>query len=135
MGTQKGHDFGRYIRRSRVDAGVSLRAAARAIGVSAVYLGEVERGVRPPLKQKWWDDLIKAVPTLDRSAMDRLSASSRPLQLDLRDVPPKYQDLGMALARRIERQNISVRDFDRLSAILGSDPWLVADEPEKEPWE
>jgi len=67
--------------------------------------------------------------------MDRLSASSRPLQLDLRDVPPKYQDLGMALARRIERQNISVRDFDRLSAILGSDPWLVADEPEKEPWE
>lgn len=121
MGTKKSHEFGKYIRRSRIDAGVSLRAAARAMGVSAVYLGEVERGVRPPLKKKWWDDLIKAVPTLDKAMMDRLSADSRPLQLDLRDVPPKYQDLGMALARRIERQNISVRDFERLSAILGNE--------------
>jgi len=121
MSHKKGHEFGRYIRRVRVEAGVSLRAAARAIGVSAVYLGEVERGVRPPLKKERWDALVKIVPTLDRDTMNRLSANAKPVQLDLRDSPPEYQDLGMALARRIERQNLTEQDFERLSAILGSD--------------
>ena len=53
--------------------------------------------------------------------MIRLSANAKPVQLDLRDTPPEYQDLGMALARRIERQNLTEKDFERLSAILGSD--------------
>lgn len=104
-----------------MEARVSLRAAARAIGISAVYLGEVERGVRPPLRKERWDALIKIVPTLDRDTMIRLSANAKPVQLDLRDTPPEYQDLGMALARRIERQNLTEKDFERLSAILGSD--------------
>src|SRR5687767_12179133 len=98
------HEFGRYIRRQRAEAGVSLRSAARALKVSAVYLGEVERGVRPPLKEPHWDALIRTVPTIDRSVLERLTAKERPIQLDLRDAAPRYQDLGLALARRIEKQ-------------------------------
>lgn len=113
------HDFGRYIRRQRVEANVSLRTAAKALDVSAVYLGEVERGVRPPLKESHWDALIRAVPTIDRSTLERLTAKARPVQLDLRDAPPQYQDLALALARRIEKQNISTGDFEKLFVILG----------------
>jgi transcriptional regulator with XRE-family HTH domain len=113
------HEFGRYIRRQRAAAGVSLRAAGKVLGVSAVYLGEVERGVRPPLKEQHWDALIRAVPTIDRKSLERLTAKARPIQLDLRDTPPKYQDLALALARRIEKQNISRGDLEKLFSILG----------------
>lgn len=113
------HEFGRYIRSKRAEAEVSLRAAAKALGVSAVYLGEVERGVRPPLKQAHWDALIAAVPSIERAVLDRLTAKQRPIQLDLRDAPPRYQDLGLALARRIEKQSLSNIDLEKLFKILG----------------
>lgn len=113
------HEFGRYIRRQRAIVDVSLRSAAKVLGVSAVYLGEVERGVRPPLKEEHWDALIRAVPTIERSTLERLTAKAKPIQLDLRDSPPQYQDLALALARRIEKQNISKVDFDTLISILG----------------
>lgn len=115
------HEFGQYIRRQRAAAGVSLRSAAKALDVSAVYLGEVERGVRPPLREVHWDKLIRAVPTIERTTLEHLTAKVRPIHLDLRDSPPKYQDLALALARRIEKQNISKVDLEKLFAILGED--------------
>lgn len=113
------HEFGRYIRRQRAIAGVSLRSAAKVLDVSAVYLGEVERGVRPPLKEEHWNALIRAVSTIERSTLERLTAKAKPIQLDLRDSPPRYQDLALALARRIEKQNISRVDLEKLFSILG----------------
>lgn len=121
MASKGTHEFGRYIRAQRVAADVSLRAAARALDVSAVYLGEVERGVRPPLKETHWNALIRAVPTIERTALEHLTAKSRPIQLDLRDSPPQYQDLALALARRIEKQNLSRVDLEKLFSILGED--------------
>lgn len=115
------HEFGRYIRRQRAAAGVSLRSAAKALDVSAVYLGEVERGVRPPLKETHWEALIQAVPTIERATLERLTAKAKPVQLDLRDSPPQYQDLALALARRIEKQNISRVDLEKLFLILGEE--------------
>jgi transcriptional regulator with XRE-family HTH domain len=38
--------FGRYLRGKRQRARLSLRAVAEKLGVTHVYLGEVERGVR-----------------------------------------------------------------------------------------
>jgi transcriptional regulator with XRE-family HTH domain len=113
------HEFGRYIRRQRAAAGISLRTAAKALGISAVYLGEVERGVRPPLQERHWGALMGVMPAIDRKSLERLTAQARPIQLDLRDTPPKYQDLALALARRIEKQNISRGDLEKLQSILG----------------
>ena len=113
------NDYGRYLRNMRLDADISLRSAAKNIGVSAVYFSEVERGVRPPMKKDRWDALLKAIPTLDAEQHARLAANAKPIQLDLRDAPPKYQDLGLALARRIEKKNLSDTDFERLYSILG----------------
>lgn len=115
------HEFGRYIRRQRVAANASLRSVAKALDVSAVYLGEVERGVRQPLQEAHWDALIQTIPTIERSTLDRLTAKAKPIQLDLRDSPPRYQDLALALARRIEKQNISRVDLEKLFSILGED--------------
>ena len=119
MSAKPKHEFGRYLREQRVDAKISLRSAASKLGVSAVYLGEVERGVRPPLKEKHWDKLLKVVPTLSREKLEKFAVDARPMQLDLRDASPHYQDLALALSRRIAQQNLSHKDLEKLLAILG----------------
>ena len=53
--------IGASIRRARVAAGVSLRSAAKEIGVSHVFLGLVERGQRP-LPREHYPRIAKALP-------------------------------------------------------------------------
>src|SRR5262249_14591405 len=110
--------FGRYIRGKRVDAELSLRHVADQLGVSHVYLGEVERGVRGPLAKDRWPDLIRAIPGVIEEELERAAATTRPLQLLLGHAPPRYQDLGLALARRIEKQDLSKTQLDQLLRIL-----------------
>ena len=112
------NDFGRYIRRQRVAAGLSLRKAADRLGMTHVYLGEVERGVRPPLAEKWWPDLMRIIPTIDKEELERTVATSRPIQLHLARVKPAYQDLGRMLARRIKKEDLSKRDLGEFLRVL-----------------
>ncbi len=119
MATKSAHEFGRYLRGCRSEAKISLRSAAKNLGVSAVYLGEVERGVRPPFKESRWEDIAKAIPNVYLDTLRRLSANTKPIQLDLRDSPPQYQNLALALARRVEKQNLSIGEIDKLFSILG----------------
>jgi len=111
------NDFGRYFRQVRVEAGLSLREAARKIGVSHVFLGEIERGVRAPLPEKHWSKALRAIPKLDREELKHKKATSRPLQLEL----PKrheYRDLGLLLARRIQKQDLKEQDLEELLKML-----------------
>lgn len=111
--------FGSYLRARRVEAHMSLRRLAKELGVSAVYLGEVERGVRGPLARERWDRLVALLPTLSLQALGRYAAEEKPLQLDLTDAPPQYQDLTHALARRIERRDLSETEISELMSLLG----------------
>jgi transcriptional regulator with XRE-family HTH domain len=113
-----GTPFGAYLRAQRVAAGLSLRQVADSLGVSHVYLGEVERGVRGPLARDRWPKLLMTVPGLSEAELERKAATTRPLQLTLSDSPPKYQDLGLALARRIQEQDLSQTELDKLLRIL-----------------
>lgn len=61
----KSESFGELIRTSRRRLDKSLQDVADALGVSVVYVSEVERGKRPPFTQ------------------ERLPALSRALELDL----------------------------------------------------
>jgi transcriptional regulator with XRE-family HTH domain len=110
--------FGAYLRAQRVAAGLSLRQVADALGVSHVYLGEVERGVRGPIAKERWPQLLQAIPSLSQVELERRAATTRPLQLALSEAPPKYQDLGLALARRIQEQDLSQTELDNLLRIL-----------------
>jgi transcriptional regulator with XRE-family HTH domain len=100
--------FGIYIRDRRNAERLSLRDVADRLGISHVYLSEVERGVRPPFTRDRWPDLAASIRGITIEDLERKFATSRPIQLDLVDAPPVYQDLGAALARRI-----SQRDLDK----------------------
>ncbi|MGO9454597.1 MAG: helix-turn-helix domain-containing protein [Candidatus Binataceae bacterium] len=110
--------FGRYVRQQRVAAGRSLREVASALGISHVYLGEVERGVRGPLRPEHWSALLKAVPGLTREELERQAAASRPVEMDIADAPPRYQDLAMALARRLKNRDLTQSEISRLLKVL-----------------
>jgi transcriptional regulator with XRE-family HTH domain len=116
--TPKPTRFGAYIRRMRIQCGRSLREVAQTVNISHVYLGEVERGVRGPLRPEHWDALIKAIPGLVREELEDHARASRPLQVDLADAPPRYQDLALALARRFERRDLSKAQLDKLLRML-----------------
>lgn len=110
--------FGKYLRRKRVELKFSLRRVADQIGVSHVYLGEVERGVRGPIKRERWASICEALPGVTEADLERVAGVSRPVQLDLNDAPAKYQDLGQALARRITERDLPERTLDELLALL-----------------
>ena len=118
-GEQPANAFGRYVRDRRVHAGISLRKAADSIGVTHVYLGEVERGVRAPLARGRWPKLVGAIPGISMRDLERHASLSRPMQLELQDLPPAYQNLGLALARRIARQDLEVSKLEKLMELLG----------------
>lgn len=110
--------YGKYLQTERIKARLSLRRVAEALGVSHVYLSEVERGVRAPLKRDRWPALIDAIPSVTMAGLEAAAALSRPVQLSLAEAPPEYQNLALALARRMEGRDIAPADMDKLMKIL-----------------
>ena len=110
--------FGRYIRTQRLKAGLSLRNVADAIGISHVYLAEVERGVRAPFKSERWPAVIKAIPGVTQLGLERNAATTRPIQIDLEDAPPQSQDLALALARRMKTRDLKRTELDQVLRLL-----------------
>lgn len=116
--TKTGTQYGILIRAKRGEAGLSLRGVADAIGVSHAYLAEVERGSRGPLQPEREKLLIDAIPGLDQRELDRARAVSKPVQIQIDDAPPAYQDVTLALARRVENRDLRDEDLQELLAVL-----------------
>ncbi len=114
------HDtaFGRYLRHKRTSARLSLRAVADPLGVTHVYLGEVERGVRGPLKPSYFPKLSKIIPGVTVEELKHNAERSRAVQLSIEDAPPQYQDLALSLARRIQNQDMAARDLRSVMDLL-----------------
>lgn len=110
--------FGPFVRQKRVEAGKSLRQLARELNVSAVYLGEVERGRKPHLKRERWPDLVAALPVVSMDALEKHALASKPVQLDLDDAPVGYLDVTHALARRIQKRDLSEASISQLLEVL-----------------
>ena len=110
--------FGRYVKAKRIAAGLSLRDVAKASAISFVFLSEVERGVRPAVKRERWDALERAIPGFSVQEVERLVSHERPIQLSLAAAPPEYRNLGLSLARRIEKQDLRQTEIDEILRIL-----------------
>lgn len=68
--------FGEYIRETRQDAGLSLSNVAEKLGVTKVYISDVERGLRPPFTQERLRE-IALVLELDPLELSQLAANNR----------------------------------------------------------
>ncbi len=60
--------FGQYLRKHRMAAEVTQRDLAASLGCSHPFVCEVERG-RRRLGERWWDALMRAIPSIAREAL------------------------------------------------------------------
>jgi transcriptional regulator with XRE-family HTH domain len=68
--------FGEVIRQQRQRAGLSLANLAAQLGVTKVYVSDVERGLRKPFTQQRIREVAKVLD-LDPEELSRLAARSR----------------------------------------------------------
>lgn len=113
--------YGALLRQRRLEAGLSLRDVANQLGVSHVFLADVERGLRGPLKAEHEPVLLKTIGNMKLGELERARALSRPVKITLENTPAQYQDLTLAFARRIERQNLGEKKLKQLLELLNSE--------------
>lgn len=108
--------FGAYLRDARVASGKSLREVAEALSISHVYLGEVERGRRRTLQEKYWQALADIIPKVTVPELARHAAASEPL--DPATMEGRSRDVVIALARRLEENDMPDDVAARILRIL-----------------
>lgn len=99
--------------------GLSLRQAADRIGVTHVFLGEVERG-RKALPRERWATVAGAIPGVTEQQLDELTRASgaHGLQFTLREAGPQYESLGELLRRRAIRKDLKDSELSQLLQLL-----------------
>ncbi|MFA6958364.1 MAG: helix-turn-helix transcriptional regulator [Thermoanaerobaculia bacterium] len=113
--------FGRYLRIHRVAAELSLRHVADQLGVSHVFLGEVERGVKRKLPEKYWKKLTEVVPGVTIEGLEEAAQASGSLDTRVKAMRNAEQGLVYALARRIEADELPSKKMQELRRILALD--------------
>jgi transcriptional regulator with XRE-family HTH domain len=110
--------FGAYLREVRVASRKSLREVADALGISHVYLGEVERGRRRTLPEKYWQELIGVLPGLSWEELESFAEASEPL--DPSAMEGRDREVVVALARKLGEGGMSEDVANQLLRILRS---------------
>ena len=88
--------FGQYIREKRQKKNMTLKELGQHLDLSAVYIGEVERGERKPFLRKHWKTLCEVLDLHEEDLFIR-AVFQRPLTLDVRNEPVYSKRLTAAL--------------------------------------
>jgi transcriptional regulator with XRE-family HTH domain len=104
--------FGAYLRDARTADKKSLREVADALGITHVYLGEIERGRRRSLPEKYWGRLAEVVPSITMERLQAVAAVSEPL--DPSTMQGRSREVVVALARALEDDVMSEDLANRL---------------------
>lgn len=114
---KKATPYGSLLRERRVQANLSLREVAEHVGVSHVFLADIERGVSGPLKPDREPKLLEALPNVTQAELNTARVAST-YKITPATTPPKYMNVTAALARRIERDNLSDTKVNQLLELL-----------------
>lgn len=94
--------FGRLLSSRRLALGLALRDAARRAGLTAVGLGDIERGKRLSLSPRYWPQLAAALQ-LDLSDLAAAHAADSTVALSPARMPTEAQrEAAAALASVVE---------------------------------
>lgn len=110
--------FGKLIRSHREALGLSLLTVAEVVEISRVYLSEVERGIRPPLKRTRWDSLIRAVPTLNYYDLGQAAMVSRRLVADPKRIYPEVMRVLHSLIAAAHMGIITADEVELIRKII-----------------
>ena len=110
--------FGDLLRKQRRKADKTLGDVARLLGVSIVFLSDVERGNRAPLNA---DRILKAAAFLGQDSMPLLEAADRErgfIEYDIRKARPLEADVVGGLVAGLQRGGITDEQLHNIQRIL-----------------
>ena len=110
--------FGNVLRTRRRQAGKTLGNLANLLGVSVVYLSDVERGNRKPLNK---DRILKVAKFLRTDPTQLLEASAHDqgvIEYDIRNAPPLEANVVGGLVTGLARGGISDEQLHEIQRIL-----------------
>lgn len=113
--------FGEALRKRRREAGKTLSDVAKVLGVSVVYVSDVERGNRRPLNN---DSIVKVAKFLNTDAAPLIKAADRErgiIEYDIRKARPLEADVVGGLVSGLARGGVSDDQLRRIKKILRTD--------------
>lgn len=110
-------DFGRYLRKLRIDCGELIRDMAGKLGVTASYLSAVETGKRN-IPETWVDDIAALYSLNDAAKHDLDEAavnSAKTLKIGLEEVSASRKEAAILFAREFKELDdatiLQIRDL------------------------
>ncbi len=110
--------FGELLRTARRKAGKTLGQLARGLGVSVVYLSDVERGHRKPFTR---ERVLKAAEFLEMDPTQLLEAASRErgfIEYDITKAKPLEADVVSGFVAGLARGGVSDDQLLEIQRIL-----------------
>jgi transcriptional regulator with XRE-family HTH domain len=111
--------FGDLLRKLRRNADKTLGDVARALGISVVYVSDVERGNRNPFST---ERILKVAEFLKADAEPLIAAAEREngfIEYDLRKAPPLEAHVVGGLIHGLARGGVSEEQLEKIQEILG----------------
>jgi transcriptional regulator with XRE-family HTH domain len=113
--------FGDLLRKERRKADKTLGDIARLLGVSAVFLSDVERGNRKPLNN---DRILKIARFLEGNPLPLMEAADRErgfIEYDIRKARPLEADVVGGLVAGLARGGVSDDQLHNIQRILNGE--------------
>ncbi|MGT2811763.1 helix-turn-helix domain-containing protein [Streptococcus minor] len=111
-------EFGKYLRKLRIDEGEVLKRMAEKLGVSSAFLSAVENGKKKIPKD--WDEKLSNLYQFTEEQRSQLKQaqqlSQNLIEIDLEPLNQLQKDAAFAFARSIER--FDTQDLGRIAALL-----------------
>lgn len=110
--------FGTALRRHRREAGKTLGDLARLLGVSIVYISDVERGNRRPLSN---ERILKIAEFLGVQPRHLIKAADRErgfIEYDMAEASELEADVVSGLVGGLARGGVSTSQLQRIQSIL-----------------
>ena len=111
-------DFGRFLRKIRIDCGEILKDMAEKLNVSAAYLSAVEMGKRNIPEQ--WVNKISELYALSVEDKEKLNSaadnSAKSITLNFENVGNVQKETAILFAREFE--NVDTETLDKIKKLL-----------------
>lgn len=110
-------EFAKLARQARLQARVTLREVAEALGMSVAYVSEVERGNRPTPSMQRAELWARAVKTDPETLVRAACADLEMVELTVDHLPQHQREVALALGRAYD--GLSEEQARRILEILG----------------
>ena len=111
-------DFGRFLRKIRIDCGEILKDMAEKLNVSAAYLSAVEMGKRN-IPEQWVNRISELYGLSDEEKSnlnDAADNSAKSITLNFDNISNSHKETAILFAREFE--NVDTETLDKIKKLL-----------------